>query len=102
VTSPFKATRDGEVLRIVGEIDLGSASEFEDAVLAITGEGDDCIIDLSDLTFIDSTGIRAVIRVADRCSPTALVLRSPRPNVLKVFDITGLEAAAENVTIERT
>jgi anti-anti-sigma regulatory factor len=45
---------------------------------------------LEQLDFIDSTGIRALLEVARRVQPTPLVVRSPRPNVAKVFEIVNI------------
>jgi anti-anti-sigma factor len=101
VAASFEMTRDGDVLRLVGELDLANASGFEDAVLAASAEDEAVSIDLAGLTFIDSSGIRALIRIADGCAPRQVILRSPRPNVLKIFEITGFEPATENVTVER-
>jgi anti-anti-sigma factor len=48
------------------------------------------VLDLSDLTFIDATGIHALVRILDAVGTGCLVLRGARPNVLRVFEMTGL------------
>ena len=49
-------------------------------------------IDLADVTFLDSTGLSVLISGLKRCRAAGGELRllSPRPNVRKVLEITGL------------
>jgi anti-anti-sigma factor len=50
------------------------------------------ILDLSELTFIDSTGLRCLLVLASR---TAVVIRHPQPAVRRVFTIAGLDHRGE-------
>jgi anti-anti-sigma factor len=89
---PFTATwgPDG-VLYLEGELDLG-AEEAAIAALRDRRESpDDLVIDLSRLTFIDSTGIRVLETIAMGPAASRVVLRSPRGGVLKVLDLVGIE-----------
>jgi anti-sigma B factor antagonist len=47
------------------------------------------IVDLSELTFMDSSGVAVMIQAKDRLGD-ALVLSRPRSNVRRVFELTGL------------
>ncbi len=82
-------------LRLTGELDLVTAPLLGTAVDGIAmAEIDGVTLDLSKLTFMDSTGLRAVLALADRCAETRSELRIvPGPHaVQRVFEVTGLGA----------
>ena len=51
----------------------------------------DIVLDLTRLTFIDSTGLKAVAELAQRVDGI-VVLRCPPPNVLRILDILGVNS----------
>ena len=56
------ADADWEVIAVTGEVDLATAPELERAVKAVLEGGPaNLVIDLSDTTFMDSTGLRVLI-----------------------------------------
>jgi anti-anti-sigma factor len=85
-------------LRLVGDLDLSTVDEFRPAVEASATSGD-VTLELSQLNFIDSSGIRALLQiyVALRDNGRNLVLVSPTPFVSRVFDT--LELAEHGVDI---
>jgi anti-anti-sigma factor len=93
----FTATwsEDG-VLHLSGELDLASEDDLLAAVQGWNG-GRELILDLSRLSFIDSTGIRVLAAMTKETS--GIVLRAPRPVVRSVLDLVGIEAWP-NVSIE--
>jgi anti-anti-sigma factor len=52
----------------------------------------DIVLDCSALTFIDSSGIRAILTFASR-TPRRVIMRAPLPNVRKVLEVTGVNEA---------
>ena len=79
-------------LRLDGEIDLSRQEELEDLILAHCNErASDVIIDLSRVTFMDSTGLSWLVRtqalLADfDCRMVVIV-----PAALgRIFEVTGL------------
>jgi anti-anti-sigma factor len=57
-----------KVIRCAGEIDAGSCAKLIDALDRVTGPGTTCVtVDLSSVTFIDSTGIGCLIHGCLRC-----------------------------------
>jgi anti-anti-sigma factor len=84
----IRGDADG-VLWLSGELDLAEASAFpEEAAGFLDGETD-AVIDCSGLTFLDSSGIRAIFQLASR-SGRGLVLRDPTDTVRKVLVIAGV------------
>jgi anti-sigma B factor antagonist len=84
---------DGGVsLRLIGELDLATQPEMEPVILQHLQSHPSIVIDLSGLTFMDSSGLRTLIQVkkaADALKRPFALVRGPSP-VHKVFEITGL------------
>lgn len=84
---------DEASLTLTGELDPHTAPMLSDELETLTGEGvTSVVLVLSDLGFIDSSGLRVVI-AADRdlrSSGGRLVLRSPSETVQRLLEITGL------------
>ena len=86
----------GVVLRVSGEIDIQTSPLLDDHLQRVLAEGASSItVDLGGVTFLDSTGLSVLIAGLKRCQTEAGDLRvvSPRPNVRKVFEVTGLTDA---------
>jgi anti-sigma B factor antagonist len=81
------------VLEVTGEVDLSTADELRDAgTAALTPYGGTVRIDLAGVTFMDSTGLAALIAVYQHAGDRHRVLvQNPRPNVQRLFEITGLD-----------
>lgn len=84
----------GSVLRVTGEVDLSAAKQFQAAIEEAADGGDRLVIDLSACDFIDSTAIAVMVRAHRELSATGrkLVVCSPRDQVRRVLEITGLIA----------
>ena len=79
-----------------GELDLAAAPSVEDAGARAVNEGVKHLeLDLREVTFIDSTAIRALLRVGEtmRAAGGRLVLRCAAGNVLRVIEIAGVDTA---------
>jgi anti-sigma B factor antagonist len=85
------------VIWLSGEIDLATADAFSDDALRLDGQRS-LVLDVSRVTFLDSSGLRAILALGDRV-PTGVVLRNPPPVVRRVLAITGV-VGASRVTIE--
>jgi len=81
------------VLTVRGDIDLASASDFETCLrTALEGGPSSITIDLAALTFIDSSGLRALVSVSKEAQTrgATLGLRNVPRHAQRVLDITGL------------
>ena len=85
-------TPEGRVLRLRGELDFGSASAFDAAVGAGARAGSTLELDMAQLTFVDSTGIRAIIAAKALCELRSceLVLARPTPRTRRLFELSRL------------
>jgi anti-sigma B factor antagonist len=84
---------DGKLtLVVVGELDLESAEKLKHDVTELRPAGTtEIVLDLRQLDFIDSSGLRALLALRDesRGNGNALTLIPPAPTVRRVFEITG-------------
>lgn len=81
-------------LSLVGELDLYSTPRLDDAVVEAEGEKWPCLcLDLSKLDFMDSAGLRIIMRTHARATQDGrkLVLRRGPDTVDRVFRLTGLD-----------
>jgi anti-sigma B factor antagonist len=81
-----------------GELDLATAPELEEKVLSAVREGDRAVVlDLRELTFMDSTGVRTIVaahQIAERTGHDLRVVRPPRDSpVSRVIEISGIDEA---------
>lgn len=83
----------GTCLRLAGELDLSTAPQLNDALDRLAAEGQRrFLIDLTDLTFCDSTGIAAFVRGDNRAAAEGGWLRvtGATGRVARVLEVTGL------------
>jgi anti-sigma B factor antagonist len=93
---------DGAMVRVVleGELDLASVMVFEDALQRVEADHPEAIlIDLSGLTFMDSSGLRALVMADERAraGKRRLAIVPGPPQVRRVFEITQLDERLELV-----
>jgi anti-sigma B factor antagonist len=87
---PFETRFDPDgTVYLSGELDMATAASFSRDVAAGV-DGQRPVLDLSDVTFVDSTGIRAILQLA-QTKGQAVVLRNLRPNVRRVLTIAGVD-----------
>lgn len=82
------------VIHVAGEVDLASAPVLDEQIAALmANEPAQLVIDLSDVTFMDSTGLGVLVKALKRSRETGTQLDVIVTNerVLKVFAITGLD-----------
>ena len=81
-------------IRVIGELDVAASPLLRAALVEIVdGQGSlSVVLDLKDMTFIDSTGIGVLVGALRglRDKGGALVLANPRPMAIRVLEIAGL------------
>ncbi len=82
------------VITLIGSLDLASRGELIAAATDVlkSAAGHKLSLDLAGLTFIDSTGIGAIVETAGMAADNgcAFALRDPSARVLRVLQLTGL------------
>jgi anti-anti-sigma factor len=80
---------------LVGEFDLAAVGVFEGAVEQMSVDGGGLTLDLSELSFLDSSGIKAIVACAKALDGRGvLVLVNPSKWVASVLDIVHLDQHA--------
>jgi anti-sigma B factor antagonist len=93
-------TASPTVLRLIGALDEATAPRLRQDLVALAEAGEtSVVIDLASMSFVDSTGLGALVGGLKRFRALFgdVVLRSPTPAARKVLDMTGL---TEVFTIE--
>lgn len=97
LTAPGFAIRvhsDGEVAHVVpvGELDLATVEPLRAAFERVVGEFEHIVVDLRELTFIDSTGLRQLVLLdadARRNGWRLSLIQGPRA-VRRLFELAGV------------
>lgn len=77
------------VIRLRGELDLAGAPRLAEAVREQARDGEPVVLDMSEVTFIDSTGVRTLLDAA-RAVDVPLALLAPSHRVVRVLELTRL------------
>ncbi len=75
-----------------GELDAYTAPELRDALDGELEAGNaTLVVDLGELTYLDSTGLGILVGTAKQCRQAGgdLAVACARPNLLKIFQISG-------------
>ena len=87
-------------ISLKGELDLSSVGKVQEELRRVEAEGPAVLVlDLSNLTFLDSTGLRTVVTADERARENGrrlVVVRGPDA-VQRVFAITRLEERLEMI-----
>jgi anti-sigma B factor antagonist len=81
------------MVAVEGEVDLASAPALRGALLhAAAPEGCSLVVDLAQVTYMDSTGLGVLVGVQRRLAPEgALVIAAASAAVRELFALTGLD-----------
>jgi anti-anti-sigma factor len=91
-----ESDREGRaLLTLRGELDLATAPELEQLVNERLDAGQDVVVDLRGLEFMDSSGIRVLVAAHARAARNDTRLFVVRPAdataVAKIIDVSGLD-----------
>jgi anti-sigma B factor antagonist len=81
------------IVRVKGELDAYSAPSLEDLGANLLAEGvTEIVLDLAGTSFLDSSGLRAILTLHRRIENDRgeLALGNPSEPVLRLLEITGL------------
>ena len=77
-----------------GELEMASVPDLEGHLAPFESNGVSAImLDLRELTFIDSTGLRALLEARNRAESKGqrLIMVGTRPSARRLFELTGTE-----------
>lgn len=88
-----RAEREGTVvLALHGELDLATVGQLVEAAAGVA-PATQLVIDLTDLEFMDSTGLRTLMNldVRGRAEGWTISLAAPQPQVMRLLKLSGFE-----------
>ena len=86
---------DAVILALSGKLDATTAKTFEDRILGVINSGTQrLVVDLSQLDYVSSSGLRVFIIDAKRLQTVdgKIVLCSMKDHVRQVFDLAGFSS----------
>jgi anti-sigma B factor antagonist len=86
---------DAVILALSGKLDATTAKTFEDKILGVINSGTQrLVVDLSQLEYVSSSGLRVFLLAAKRLQGTngKIVFCGPQDNVRQVFDLAGFSS----------
>jgi anti-sigma B factor antagonist len=76
-------------VRLRGELDVATVPSVSEAIESFRADGPSrLVIDLKELSFMDSSGIALLVQLANRAE--SIQVRNPSAKVRRVFELTGL------------
>lgn len=81
------------VVEVYGELDLSTSPALREAISSVEADGHPyLVVDFSGVTFMDSSGINVLAGAAKRLGPEAVLIAGSRPNINRLFELSGLSA----------
>ncbi len=81
-----------QTILIAGELDMASAPELEALVSRLASRPGELVLDVKGITFMDSSGVRLILRVVELCQETGcrFEVRSLTPQIRRLLDVAGV------------
>jgi len=80
----------GTALEMHGEIAIDTVDEFEHKIRSWLADGGSPVLDMTDVTFIDSTGLNMLVQMSVT-NGEPLTLQGLRPPLVKLLQLTALD-----------
>lgn len=80
-------------VKLIGEVDIFTSPEFKNKLISlIESDNINILIDGEKLEYIDSTGLGVLMGIYKKVQESNLKIKikNLKPNIYKLFDITGL------------
>ena len=89
----FAITSDGHGFILHGELDLANEQALAAAFEAVLGSGAPVTVDMRQLRFIDSSGIKVIVAAAKAAPDACIILHGVQGSVQRVVHMTRIEQA---------
>ena len=99
VVTPPAQPAEPHVLSITGELDVVSVPDVLERVPALVADARGLVVDLREVTFLDSSGVRFLHRLSHTCAAAGTGLRvvaPPECRARRVLDIVGMDLLVDD------
>jgi len=81
------------VVAVAGEVDIATVTRLRERLLGLAASGCTLVVDLDQVSFIDSAGLAALVGAARRAAAhgASLQVVCARPRTRQLFRLTGLD-----------
>ncbi|WP_205699604.1 STAS domain-containing protein [Conexibacter sp. SYSU D00693] len=91
---------DATVVHVVGELDLAVAPELEGTLLPLLEAGKHVVLDLRELDFLDSSGVRALVHAHNQAEDgpgrfSVVCVPGGDGSVWRVLEVSGVDQALD-------
>lgn len=93
VVTPPPSPSEPHVLSITGDLDVVSVPQVLERVPELVADAGALVVDLREVTFLDSSGVRFLHRLAHTCASAGTgvrVVAPPGSRARRVLDIVGM------------
>lgn len=88
----FGSAGDAAVFTLSGELDAHAAELLERALATLDSTVEALVLDMTDVSFIDSSGLRTLIQARQlfRDEPSSVTIRGAQTSTTRLLELTGL------------
>ena len=93
LTIRVRRDRGYAVVAVAGEVDIATVTRLRERLFELAASGRTLVVDLDQVSFIDSSGLAALVGAARRAAAhgTSLQVVCARPRTRQLFRLTGLD-----------
>jgi anti-sigma B factor antagonist len=94
LTIRVRRDRGYAIVAVAGEVDIATVTQLRESLFELAASGRTLVVDLDQVSFIDSSGLAALVGAARRADAHGARLRvvCARPQTRQLFRLTGLDS----------
>ena len=94
LTIRVRRDRDYAIVAVTGEVDIATVTGLRESLFELATSGRTLVVDLEQVSFIDSSGLAALVGAARRAAAHGASLQAvcARPRTRQLFRLTGLDS----------
>ena len=94
LTIRVRRDRGYAIVAVAGEVDIATVSRLRESLFGLAASGRTLVVDLDQVSFIDSSGLAALVGAARRAAAhgASLQVVCARPQTRQLFRLTGLDS----------
>ena len=97
LTIRVRRDRGYAIVAVAGEVDIATVTRLRESLFELAASGRSLVVDLDQVSFIDSSGLAALVGAARRAAAHGARLQvvCARPRTRQLFRLTGLDSQVQ-------